>query len=319
MRAGFRDYENGVLENWTINNPKRDYLPVDLVKTLNKSFYFVPGKGGAYSSDGFVVAGMVLAAITGARTWSDFDQLAAIGDMQPPLNGTIFMKTGACSQYPLVVHQYARKPTSRGWGPDTALEALPASQSQGRCDASDQPGILVSGGVFGKIHSVRNASECCMIAQHHAKEHHKDIPFSFLPDAKNVSNSTCTTFSSVTGYRPVPNATSGGFSNGPGHRALNASDFVDLYNTSCLNGWTMGNIAVTPSDVTRFFLLLAQGEVVSESWLAEMKRFRNLTDGFVAGFATYGLGLMSFPSMNSARDVTGASVNWTVNWGHPGE
>jgi hypothetical protein len=32
------------------------------------------------------------------------------------------------------------------------------------------------------------------------------------------------------------------------------------YGESCLNGWTMGNIAISPLDAARFFRLLADGE-----------------------------------------------------------
>jgi hypothetical protein len=32
------------------------------------------------------------------------------------------------------------------------------------------------------------------------------------------------------------------------------------YGESCLNGWTMGNIAISPLNAARFFRLLADGE-----------------------------------------------------------
>lgn len=186
MQSGLRDYESGLLENWTINNPTKDYLPIDFLSALNKTFYFTPGQGGAYSSDGFVVAGMVLAAATGAKKWSDFDQLAAIGPIEPPLDGTLFMKAGACSQYPRVVHQYAEKPTGRGWGPDNNnvnLEERGTGGGAEDCDDSDQKGYALKGETFGNLTFVRNVSACCQIAKHHAKMHRKDIPFSFIPDA----------------------------------------------------------------------------------------------------------------------------------------
>jgi CubicO group peptidase (beta-lactamase class C family) len=108
MRAGFDDYDDQGLLNWTISNPDKDYLPIDYITNLPKKFLFPPGHGGCYSSDGFVLMGMVMAAVTGAKEWEAFDQLAALGPIQPPFKETIFMKTGACNKYPGVVHQYGR-------------------------------------------------------------------------------------------------------------------------------------------------------------------------------------------------------------------
>ena len=50
-----------------------------------------PGEGAAYSGDDYVLLGMVLAAVTGAERWSDFDQMAAIGG-STIFNETVFMK-----------------------------------------------------------------------------------------------------------------------------------------------------------------------------------------------------------------------------------
>lgn len=94
MQAGFLDYNDQFLKNWTINfGASRDYSPMMLLNALDKKFLFPPGKGAAYTGDGFVLMGLVLAAINGSKSWSDFDQYkAALGGTQPPFNGTIFMK-----------------------------------------------------------------------------------------------------------------------------------------------------------------------------------------------------------------------------------
>ena len=42
------------------------------------------------------------------------------------------------------------------------------------------------------------------------------------------------------------------------------TDFVDLYNKSCLNGWTMGNVAATATDVTRFYWALFNDKLISK-------------------------------------------------------
>ena len=73
---------------------------------------------------------------------------------------------------------------------------------------------------------------------------------------------------------------------------------VDIYDDSCLNGWTMGNIAATASDISRFYAHLAAGRIVTESSLAQMMTWHNLTynnrsitlPGAAPG-TPYGLGL----------------------------
>ena len=42
----------------------------------------------------------------------------------------------------------------------------------------------------------------------------------------------------------------------------NEADFYDIYYASCLNGWTMGDLAVAPSDITRFYYYLFGSEVM---------------------------------------------------------
>jgi CubicO group peptidase (beta-lactamase class C family) len=219
MQSGLADYADPQAKNWTIENPQRDILPMDFVHALNKTFLFPPGKGAAYSGDGYVLLGMVLAALTGATSWRNFDQLNALGEVDPPLNQTIFMKTGQCSQYPRIVHQYAIRPT-RDSGP-------PSREGRGE------------------------------------------------------------------------------------------ADFIDLWNTSCLNGWTMGNIAVTVEDGARFFYLLGSEQLTSADSLLQMQGWHNITQGFGVGSLQYGLGLINMRHQ-AQNDVTGAAVNWTHHWGHDG-
>jgi CubicO group peptidase (beta-lactamase class C family) len=49
MQAGFSDYNDAVLKNWTINNPGGNISPMDFIRQLNKAFMFKPGQGAAYS------------------------------------------------------------------------------------------------------------------------------------------------------------------------------------------------------------------------------------------------------------------------------
>lgn len=108
MRGGVQDYDDRFLFNWTLYHPNNDYLPQMFIENVNKTFLFPPDQGGSYSGNGYVLMGMVLSAVTGADTWDQLDQMQAAfgGPEAPQLNHTLFMKTGACTQYPKVVHQY---------------------------------------------------------------------------------------------------------------------------------------------------------------------------------------------------------------------
>jgi hypothetical protein len=65
---------------------------------------------------------------------------------------------------------------------------------------------------------------------------------------------------------------------------------TDLIHDSCLNGWTCGNIAASPSDIARFHYDLHHGQIVSEKSLAEMLAFKPMTVGWQPQL--YGLGMM---------------------------
>jgi CubicO group peptidase (beta-lactamase class C family) len=73
---------------------------------------------------------------------------------------------------------------------------------------------------------------------------------------------------------------------------LKLGDFVDLYELSCLNGWTMGNIATNPSELMRFYHEVFIGdELLSPAAKSQMVDFKPLTTGFATG-TPYGFGLM---------------------------
>ena len=57
------------------------------------------------------------------------------------------------------------------------------------------------------------------------------------------------------------------------------TDFIDLWDYSCLNGWTMGNIATTASEISRFYYALANGQLITKASLAQMLDFVPLTNG----------------------------------------
>merc|ERR1712217_176789 len=77
--------------------------------------------------------------------------------------------------------------------------------------------------------------------------------------------------------------------------SFNTSDVINLADYACLNGWTMGNIALTTLDSVKFLhTLLVDRSPVSPASLEQMMQFRGFGGGgFTPGpDAGYGLGLM---------------------------
>ena len=92
----------------------------------------------------------------------------------------------------------------------------------------------------------------------------------------------------------------------------------DIYEFSCLNGWTMGNIAAASSDTAgtmyHVFGKSASTRLLSNASLQAMQDFLPLTTGWSVGLQ-YGLGLMQvdmFPNK-------GASSEYTTFIGHAGQ
>ena len=70
--------------------------------------------------------------------------------------------------------------------------------------------------------------------------------------------------------------------------------FYNLGESSCLNGWTCGNLAASAQNLAGFFrALIGEQKIVSAKGLYNMTQFQGLTTGFAPGLP-YGLGLMSF-------------------------
>jgi len=104
--------------------------------------------------------------------------------------------------------------------------------------------------------------------------------------------------------------------------------FMDLELASCLNGWTMGNIATTGEDLSRFFYdIFNQTAFVNATTLARMQQWHRLRDTWCfgpggKGTCQYGLGLLIdqvgqdiWPLLNETAEARDAAR--VV--GHPGE
>ena len=101
------------------------------------------------------------------------------------------------------------------------------------------------------------------------------------------------------------------------------TSFVDLFDTSCLNGWTCGNIAARPSALVRLVHHLFSPSVPSDKRLVKNESLAAMMDWhpFSAGFAVgydYGLGLMKY-DLGEMAPHSGVAAKWTTLVGHSGQ
>ena len=330
MRSGIGDYNDLETKLWQLTHPTLDITPDTYVANVSKKFPFPPGEGGSYTGIGYVLLGCVLCASTdGCKSWADLDQKALL---QAPtfspsdaLNETIFMRGGLCSGYPAVVHQYSFMPGFRQTvpavlqdlsdlleeagrasaeltSPRRAAEVAPirfaaprrASAPPRHCtDHSLAPGgqklwfphAEIVGPSFGEKNITTGGAEgCCALADSVTDAY----LWTFYPSGSGEGG-TCRFFAAVPG---ITGKSSLSATSGKADPVLSEEDFVDLYPMSCLNGWTMGNIATTPSEATQFYHALFGGEIVSASGLKAMTSWKPLTTGFAKG-VPYGFGLMA--------------------------
>lgn len=73
MKSGMKDYDDQWLTMWTLSHPDDDFTPLDFLYNVNKTFYFPPGEGEAYSSVGFGLLGLVLVSHSNVTNWENFN------------------------------------------------------------------------------------------------------------------------------------------------------------------------------------------------------------------------------------------------------
>ena len=155
-------------------------------------------------------------------------------------------------------------------------------------------------GVVGEPARVVNATtweDCCETAQAIAAHEPDPLEWTFQNSTAPNTTGSCSIFSGLWfEQEPRTGALTGRVQGG---RPLAPQDFYDLYGESCLNGWTMGNIAISPLDAARFFRLLADGKLLGPDDLTSMMRWHNFTKGWV-GMFEYGMGLVHYVRINSA-------------------
>ena len=351
MQSGVPDYDDGALFRWTLDHPADDKLPLSYLQDAGRapSLDFAPGGGVAYSSNGFVLAGLVLAAASGAPTWEALDQLAAIappvapGEAQqhaPSLPETLFTKRGACRRYKdqgiidqfalrsafgaaaaPAVHRLAAALRPDGGGLGAAAGAPRAAGGGASCGAraGAMPNRAFAGGVKRlAAFAAASADECCGASA--------TAPLAEYASVWTFEGGNCSLYYGTRhggGPRVEPRA---GAVSGWSVFPFNESDVVDLIDYSCLNGWTMGNIAFSPADAVRFWhALLVDRSLLGADGVAAMLAWKNFTGGGwnPGNGVQYGLGLMNWPlqfRVNGTCAAPGCSPGM-AEWrhiGHPG-
>jgi len=98
MRSGLADYPDDVLREWTVAGI--DYGPFDVINVSSKEPLFEVDQGAAYSSVSYVFLGLVLANISGAPTYQDYDQKSVLPPgIRERFPNTIFPTSGLCKDY----------------------------------------------------------------------------------------------------------------------------------------------------------------------------------------------------------------------------
>jgi CubicO group peptidase (beta-lactamase class C family) len=135
--------------------------------------------------------------------------------------------------------------------------------------------------------AARTADHCCAVIA--------TLPtvaaWTYTPSDKVGALGNCTAFDAYVQLRPARVGVVSGWSAAP----FNKSDVVELSPYSCLNGWTMGNLATTPTDLTRFYhALLVRKTLLRHDALEAMLTFHPMTGGGwrPADTTGYGLGIM---------------------------
>jgi CubicO group peptidase (beta-lactamase class C family) len=328
MRSGIKDYDDGALFEWTLKHPDDDYLPQMFLSTVDKTFEFQPGQGGLYTGTGYVMLGMILSSVQNATAWDKVDQVGPLLSRSSTttaklaLDDTLFMMAGKCSQYPEVTHQYIynQRPYTymlMSSAERQALRARESSAAAASCSGKSYPSTALEGSP-GASFASESADACCASATSGAG------PGAFW----QYDGTNCTVFSQV--YKGDHKS---GYTAGQTDGPFDPHNVEDLYDYSCLNGWTMGNIATAPSDVVRFYSALANGRIVSAASLAEMRTYQDLTAGYEPPPGTpYGLGLLKQTIKMPLKGGAACTKNSQLckctfgfackthfeSWGHPG-
>lgn len=241
MQGGIYDYNDDALEQWTMDHPcagPNATTPCDIAPTtyMTNMTHRLPDcpigvDCAMYSGNSFVLAGFVLAAAQGAKTFEEFDVLGLVHDVLPPgtprFNRTLFMGPGPCSAHPHVVHQYGTRPPAHHHDDTQVERGLGArfARSQGHLIAHEsghaphtaaisgwnpsgseaharahcgwwspiQQGMAAEGTVLA-VKTLGSAGDCCNFSTALGWPRGANLTWSY-----SSTNSTCQIFSAVTG------------------------------------------------------------------------------------------------------------------------
>jgi len=116
MRSGIDDYDDDWYKALVLANVEGEVSPIDLLYEVPKAFLFTPGEGGAYSSVGFELLGLLLVELSNLASWDKLDQKSILEGTGLAFDHTIFPIHGSCADYEGVPHQYETSWSSLGSG-----------------------------------------------------------------------------------------------------------------------------------------------------------------------------------------------------------
>ena len=96
MSSGLQDYNDTWLQKWTVDNPHKDFTPIDFLYEVDKDFLCYPGTCSAYTSVGYMLLGLALSehSAPGTATQFSFDQHSVIPQGVKDLSNYSFENTG---------------------------------------------------------------------------------------------------------------------------------------------------------------------------------------------------------------------------------
>jgi hypothetical protein len=254
MRGGLHDYNDSWYQYVTVLEGQHDVTPFELLHRVNKSWACAPGTCGVYASTGFELLGLALVQAAGLDRWQDYDQLSVI----PPN-----LRDGYVAMHSLPLPCCTVTTTHLAHGQRTNRPSVPPPPSP------PLPPCLVA----------HTKKSCALIPPCYTHQHPPHICL-FVVTPTHTNANTLDLDACVRVNIRYPDLTFPG--EGPCskdplivHQYGTAASirketfppdappinitFYDLYNDSCLNGWTCGNIAAAPSNVARFHYDLHHG------------------------------------------------------------
>jgi len=112
MLSGIRDYDTSAFRDFQYTDPSLDFSPLQILDWVHGPLMFKPGgpvsvggklghnsTGMNYCSVNYILLGYILAELSGAQTWVDYDQADVVpANLRKHLGGLSFPKAGSCGR-----------------------------------------------------------------------------------------------------------------------------------------------------------------------------------------------------------------------------